>query len=99
MTALLGVDLGERRIGVALADGPDVGARPLVTLPRGRTVEADAAALLLLIERHGVTELVVGLPIDAVGHEGPRPRRPADGSSGWRHGSAIGSVSRSGMNA
>ena len=33
MTALLGVDLGERRIGVALADGPDVGARPLVTLP------------------------------------------------------------------
>jgi putative Holliday junction resolvase len=79
MTALLGVDLGERRIGVALADGPDVGARPLVTLPRGRTVEADATALLLLIERHGVTELVVGLPIDAAGHEGPQ----ATATRGW----------------
>ena len=72
MTALLGVDLGERRIGVAIADGPDVGARPLATLRRGRTVEADVAALLTLIERHAVTELIVGLPIDAAGHEGPQ---------------------------
>jgi putative pre-16S rRNA nuclease len=72
VTALLGIDLGERRIGVALADGPDVGARPLVTLPRGRTIEVDAAALLELIERHDVGELVVGLPIDAGGHEGPQ---------------------------
>ena len=72
MTALLGIDLGERRIGVALADGAGVGARPLVTLRRGRTVAADAAALRALIERHGVDELVVGLPLDAAGHEGPQ---------------------------
>jgi putative holliday junction resolvase len=72
MTAVLGLDLGERRIGVAIADGPDVGARPLVTLRRGRTVDADAAELLALIERHAVTELIVGLPIDAAGHEGPQ---------------------------
>jgi putative pre-16S rRNA nuclease len=72
VTAFLGIDLGERRIGVALADGADVGARPLVTLRRGRTIEADASALLVLIERHGVDELVVGLPIDAAGHEGPQ---------------------------
>jgi RNase H-fold protein (predicted Holliday junction resolvase) len=36
VTAYLGIDLGDRRIGVAIADGPDVGARPLVTLKRGR---------------------------------------------------------------
>jgi putative Holliday junction resolvase len=72
VTALLGIDLGERRIGVALADAPEVGARPLVTLRRGRTVAADATALRSLIERHGVAELVVGLPIDAAGHEGPQ---------------------------
>jgi putative Holliday junction resolvase len=72
VTALLGIDLGERRIGVALADGPEVGARPLVTLRRARTVAADAAALSRLIERHGIGELVVGLPIDAAGHEGPQ---------------------------
>ena len=70
MTALLGIDLGERRIGVAIADAPEVGARPLVTLTRGRSIQADVDALRPLIERHGVTELVVGLPIDAAGHEG-----------------------------
>jgi putative Holliday junction resolvase len=70
VTALLGIDLGERRIGVALADAPDVGARPLTTLTRGRSIDADVAALALLIDRHGVSVLVVGLPIDAAGHEG-----------------------------
>ena len=70
MTALLGIDLGERRIGVALADAADVGARPLTTLARGRSIDADVAALTPLIDRHGVSVLVVGLPIDAAGHEG-----------------------------
>jgi putative Holliday junction resolvase len=72
VTALLGIDLGERRIGVALAEGDDLGARPLVTLRRGRTVDADVEALAPLIDRHDVAELVVGLPIDAAGHEGPQ---------------------------
>lgn len=70
MTAYLGIDLGERRIGVAIADGPDVGARPLVTLRRGSTVEDDVANLLPLIARDGITELVVGLPLEAGGGEG-----------------------------
>jgi putative Holliday junction resolvase len=70
--AILGIDLGERRIGVAIADGPDVGARPLVTLPRGRTLEADAAELERLVAGNAVEEIVVGLPIEAAGHEGPQ---------------------------
>lgn len=72
MSRLLGIDLGERRIGVAIADGPGVGARPLTTLRRGRHVGVDADALLELIATHAITELVVGLPIDAAGHEGPQ---------------------------
>lgn len=72
MTGVLGIDLGERRIGVAIADGPDVGARPLVTLPRGRTIDADIAALTSLIEQHAIDEVVVGLPLEAAGHEGPQ---------------------------
>jgi len=72
VSRLLGIDLGERRIGVAIADGPGVGARPLTTLRRGRHVDIDADALLALITTHGITELVVGLPIDAAGHEGPQ---------------------------
>ncbi|MGZ9160247.1 MAG: Holliday junction resolvase RuvX [Candidatus Limnocylindrales bacterium] len=72
MTRALGLDLGERRIGVAIADGPGVGARPLVTLRRGRHLDADAAALLTLIEAHRIHELVIGLPLEADGHEGPQ---------------------------
>jgi putative Holliday junction resolvase len=70
MSAILGIDLGERRIGVAIADGPGAGARPLTTLRRGREVTADVAAIRALVAEHGVDELVVGLPFDAAGHEG-----------------------------
>ena len=72
MTRALGIDLGERRIGIAIADGPGAGARPLTTLRRGRAVAADVAALEELIAAHEIDELVVGLPIDAAGHEGPQ---------------------------
>jgi putative Holliday junction resolvase len=72
VTRALGIDLGERRIGIAIADGPGAGARPLTTLPRRRDVAADVAALEELIATHDIDELVVGLPIDAAGHEGPQ---------------------------
>jgi putative Holliday junction resolvase len=66
---LLGIDLGERRVGVAIAD-EDGRAMPLTTLRRAPSPEADAAALAPLIEEHQVAELVVGLPLDASGAEG-----------------------------
>ena len=72
MSAVLGLDLGERRIGVAIAEADGFAARPLVTLRRGRDAAADASALGALIAAHDVDELVVGLPIDAAGHEGPQ---------------------------
>jgi putative pre-16S rRNA nuclease len=75
VSAILGVDLGERRIGIAIADGPGAGARPLTTLLRGRAIAADATALRQLIEAHDVNELVIGLPIDAAGHEGEQAAR------------------------
>jgi putative holliday junction resolvase len=67
---LLGVDLGERRIGLALADGDDTPARPLTTIRRTRDQEGDAAALRAVAEREAVVELVVGLPLHAHGDEG-----------------------------
>jgi len=69
MSRLLGVDLGERRIGVAIAD-PDGGAMPLLTLRRGRTAVADADAIQRLISDHGAVELIVGLPLEANGRAG-----------------------------
>jgi putative Holliday junction resolvase len=75
LSALLGIDLGERRIGIAIADAPGAGARPLSTLRRGRDVATDVTALRALIDAHGVDRLVVGLPIDAAGHEGEQAAR------------------------
>jgi putative holliday junction resolvase len=72
VTTLLGIDLGERRVGVAVAEGGGGGARPLTTLRRGRDPEADAAAIERLAAEQGATELVVGLPLEANGDEGPQ---------------------------
>jgi putative Holliday junction resolvase len=67
---ILGVDLGSRRIGLAVADAAIGIARPLATLSRGASLEADAAALGRVCREQGAVELVVGLPVEARGSEG-----------------------------
>jgi putative pre-16S rRNA nuclease len=71
VTRLLGIDLGERRIGLAVADDDGSPARPLSTLRRGRDLGADTTALAAIVEAHGIGGLVVGLPLEASGDEGP----------------------------
>ena len=71
VTRLLGIDLGERRIGLAVADDDGSAARPHSTLRRGRDLDADAAALAAVVEALGIDALVVGLPLEASGEEGP----------------------------
>lgn len=71
MTArILGVDLGTRRIGLAVADAEIRIARPFATLARGTSLDEDAAALGRVCEEQSVVELVVGLPVEARGNEG-----------------------------
>jgi putative holliday junction resolvase len=70
VTRLLGVDLGERRIGLALADRDSGRALPLSTLTRKKTTQADAEALARIVAAERVDELVVGLPLHAGGDEG-----------------------------
>jgi putative Holliday junction resolvase len=72
VTRWLGIDLGEKRVGLALADGDavDAIARPLQTLRRGRDLAADAAQLAAVIERERIDELIVGLPLEVSGDEG-----------------------------
>lgn len=71
MSRLLGIDLGERRIGLAIADA-DGRALPLTTIRRATTPKDDATALLAIITEQGIGELVVGLPLDTTGSEGPQ---------------------------
>ena len=72
MSRILGIDLGERRVGIALSDGDGSPARPLATLRRARDIAGDTAALRELVDAHAIDELVVGLPLDVSGDEGPQ---------------------------
>jgi putative pre-16S rRNA nuclease len=67
---LLGLDLGEKTIGLALSDTRLTVATPLETLKRGK-FSADAAKLEELIGKHGVGGLVIGMPLNMDGSEGP----------------------------
>jgi putative Holliday junction resolvase len=67
----MALDLGERRIGVALSDPTRVLASPLTTLraePRARAI----AQIVELIAQHQVVLLVVGLPLTLSGEIGPQ---------------------------
>lgn len=79
MSRILGIDLGSKRIGLAIADAAIGIARPLTTIGRGATVDDDVVALALVCRDQSVTELVVGLPIEAAGAEGPM----AQGARTW----------------
>jgi len=70
VSRVLGIDLGERRIGLAVADEGVGIARPLATVNRGATVEADAISIGRVCDEQAVAELVVGLPVEARGSEG-----------------------------
>lgn len=68
---LIGIDAGTKTLGLALSDVNRGIASPLETIKRTKFT-ADAARLLDLTAAHGVTGLVLGLPINLDGTEGPR---------------------------
>ena len=67
---LLGLDLGEKTIGLALSDTLLTVATPMQTLKRGK-FSVDAAKLDTIIAEQGVGGLVIGLPLNMDGSEGP----------------------------
>jgi putative Holliday junction resolvase len=69
--ALLGLDLGTRTIGLALSDISRRIASPLSVIAR-KKFTVDAAALLNQAEKHAVVALILGLPLNMDGSEGPR---------------------------
>ena len=70
VTRILGIDLGSKRIGLAVADAGIGIARPLATVNRGATLDADIDVLGGVCREQDVTELVIGLPVEAAGDEG-----------------------------
>ena len=68
---LLGLDIGSKTIGLALSDVTLMVASPAETIKRGKFA-ADAGRLSVLIAEENVGGLVLGLPVQMDGAEGPR---------------------------
>jgi putative holliday junction resolvase len=68
---LVGLDLGEKTIGVAVSDAGWMIASPLQTIRKTKFGD-DAAQLFKLMESRGAQGIVIGLPVNMDGTEGPR---------------------------
>ncbi len=66
---VLGLDLGDARIGVAISDDDRRMAVPLGTIHTG--APADLKAVAKLVDEHAATTVVVGLPLSMSGERGP----------------------------
>jgi putative Holliday junction resolvase len=85
---ILALDVGKRRIGVAISDGLGLTAQGLATLERANK-NADYAALARLAAERSVTLFLVGYPVHMSGKEGAQVE--------WVKGFAAGLTERTGI--
>src|ERR1700753_47554 len=85
---LLGLDLGEKTIGLALSDTLLTVATPFDTLKRAKFA-ADAARLDIIISAQGIGGLVVGLPLNMDGSDGPSAQSARAFGRNWVNRSQI----------
>lgn len=71
---VLGLDVGDRRIGVALSDALGATAQPLTVLER-RGLGQDVEAIAALATGHQAAAVVVGLPLTMQGKQGEQAKR------------------------
>lgn len=74
MGRLLALDLGEKRVGVAICDESQTLARPLLTITRASKKE-DFAKIAALCREHAIEKVIVGLPKTLRGEEGSQAQR------------------------
>ena len=71
---LLGIDLGSKRIGVAVSDRSGTIASPLTVITRAKTQRLDHEQIARLVREEEAEGLVVGLPLNMDGSEGSAAR-------------------------
>lgn len=71
---ILGLDVGDRRIGVAISDHLGLTAQPMLTLAR-RNLRLDLRFLTRLVRKNGCAEVVVGNPLYMSGDISPQARK------------------------
>jgi putative Holliday junction resolvase len=75
---VLGIDLGSRRIGVAMSDASGTLASPLAVVTRSGDQTADHRTLVALVREHQAERVIVGLPLSLSGEVGPAARAAID---------------------
>jgi len=83
MVRILGLDVGDRRIGVALSDSLGLTAQRLTVVDR-RGGSGDVEAVRALVEQHAVDTVVVGLPLTMRGEQGPQAKKVVEFSEALR---------------
>lgn len=68
---ILGLDLGTKTIGIAISDGMRYSATPLETIKRTKFTQ-DAERIVALVAENNAVALILGLPLNMDGTEGPR---------------------------
>ena len=68
---VIGVDLGSRRIGLAVSDSGQSVATPVTTIGRSGDTGADHKAVAAVVDEYGAVGVVVGLPVSLSGSAGP----------------------------
>jgi putative Holliday junction resolvase len=71
---LLALDVGDRRVGVAVSDATGLIATPLTVVRRASKAQ-DFAKIARLVREHGAEGLVIGHPLDQDGRAGPQAQR------------------------
>jgi putative holliday junction resolvase len=71
---VLALDLGSKRVGVAVSDRSGILASPLTTIQRTGDRRAEHAAVAAVVSSEGASLVVVGLPLNMDGSSGPAAR-------------------------
>jgi len=74
MARVLGIDFGEKRLGLALSDESRTLASPFAVYER-KDIQSDLRFLSDLIFRYQITEIVLGLPLNMDGSLGPKAQQ------------------------
>jgi putative holliday junction resolvase len=70
----LGLDVGQKTIGVAITDEAAIAAHPVCVIERAGT-DRDVSAIQTLVAKNSITDVVLGMPFELTGKIGHRARR------------------------
>jgi len=70
----LGLDVGQKTIGLAITDEANIAAHPAGVIERAGT-DSDVSAIQTLVAEHDITDVVIGIPFELSGKVGHRAKR------------------------